>query len=796
MLLPVERILKGGEEQYTSEEIAEEVGLPRRGARAAAQGARPALPARPTRGSSRRRTSRRRQVSKQIADVGLPFEARLEVARTLGRAMSQVAAAMREVTARAVAQPGGSERDVALAYAHAARELAPIVGPLLEHSLSQHLREQVRQDFVTAAHLAEGGARGTDRVAVCFADLVGFTRLGEEIPVERLSTIAGQLESLAGDVAESPVRLVKTIGDAAMLVSRETEPLLAAAHALVAAADEEGEDFPQLRAGLALGEAVGHAGDWYGRPVNLASRVTQIARPSSVLATEEVKEDVGGETWSWSFAGRRKVKGIKGELPLFRARPRAERRRFRGESVAWPAVADSNYDLIVIGSGPGGYVAAIRAAQVGLKTAVVEKDSVVGGRCLNYACIPAKAVLRSADLVSEVSDAGDFGIEVEGYSIDFAKVNERRLRVIKTLTGGVDGLFKKNGIEVIPGEASLTSGGVSVGGQEIAAGKIILATGSVARPIPGTEFGGRVIGTEGAWALEELPATMAVVGAGASGAEIASAYARLGVEVKLFEALDRVLPTEDADISKLAERGLKKQGMKIHTKTLVENVQTTDTSVTFTHGDESETVDYLVIAAGRGPDVDALGLEAAGVTLDEHGLIAVDGAMRTSAANVYAIGDLVHGPALAHKASDEGIIAAEDAAGLETHPLEYADIPRATFCEPNVGSFGLTEAQAKEAGYDVTVGKVQYGAVGAGTVYGDRTGLVKIVGDKKYGELLGGHIIGMRATELIQELVNAQARRGRLPRGGPHRPRAPDAVRGRDGSGPRGRRLADPRLIA
>ena len=254
--------------------------------------------------------------------------------------------------------------------------------------------------------------------------------------------------------------------------------------------------------------------------------------------------------------------------------------------------------------------------------------------------------------------------------------------MIKTLTGGVDGLFKKNGIEVIDGEASLTSGGVSVGGQEITAGKVILATGSVARPIPGTEFGGRVIGTEGAWALEELPATMAVVGAGASGAEIASAYARLGVEVKLFEALDRVLPTEDADISKLAERGLKKQGMKIHTKTLVENVQTTDTSVTFTHGDESETVDYLVIAAGRGPDVEALGLEAAGVTLDEHGLIAVDGAMRTSAADVYAIGDLVHGPALAHKASDEGIIAAEDAAGLETHPLEYDDIPRATFCEP------------------------------------------------------------------------------------------------------------------
>jgi dihydrolipoamide dehydrogenase len=426
-------------------------------------------------------------------------------------------------------------------------------------------------------------------------------------------------------------------------------------------------------------------------------------------------------------------------------------------------MADSSYDLIVIGSGPGGYVAAIRGAQVGLKTAVVERDDVVGGRCLNYACIPAKAVLRSADLLSEVAEAGDFGINVDGYSVDFDAVNERRLRVIKTLTGGVAGLFKKNGIEVIPGEGSLVSGGVSVGGQEIQAGKVILATGSVARPIPGTQFGGRVIGTEGAWSLEALPASMAVVGAGASGAEIASAYARLGVEVSLFEALDRVLPTEDADISKLAERGLKKQGMAIHTKTLVENVQTTDENVTFTHGEETATVDYLVIAAGRGPDVEALGLEAAGVNLDDHGLIAVDAAQRTSAANVYAIGDLVHGPALAHKASDEGIIAAEDAAGRETHPLEYDDIPRATFCTPNVGSFGLTEAQAREAGHDVVVGKVQYGAVGAGTVYGDRAGLVKIVGDKKYGELLGGHIVGTRATELIQELVNLKGVEGGYP---------------------------------
>jgi dihydrolipoamide dehydrogenase len=269
-----------------------------------------------------------------------------------------------------------------------------------------------------------------------------------------------------------------------------------------------------------------------------------------------------------------------------------------------------------------------------------------------------------------------------------------------------------------------------------------------------------VIGTEEAWALEQLPATLVVVGAGASGTEIASAYARLGTSVRLFEGLDRVLPTEDADVSKLAERGFKKQGIEVHTKTFVENVASGDDAVTFSFGDEQGEAEWLVIAAGRGPDVEGLGLEEAGVKLTEHGLVAVDGTLATSVPKVYAIGDLVPGPALAHKASDEGIIAVEHAAGLETHPIEYIDIPRATFCSPNVASFGLTEAQAKEQGHDVTVGKLQYGAVGAGTVYGDRTGLVKIVGERKYGELLGGHIVGAKATELIQELVNVRLLEG------------------------------------
>ena len=424
---------------------------------------------------------------------------------------------------------------------------------------------------------------------------------------------------------------------------------------------------------------------------------------------------------------------------------------------------ESSYDCIVIGSGPGGYVAAIRAAQLGMKTAVIEKDK-VGGRCLNYACIPAKAVLRSADILQEVRDADEFGIKVGAPEVDFAAVTARRDKVVSTLTGGVSGLFKKNGIEVLAGEGSLAGDrSVQVGGETISAGTIVLATGSVARPIPGTEFGGRVIGTEGAWALSELPRSLAVVGAGASGAEIASAYARLGAEVRLFEALERVLPTEDADISKVAERGLKKQGIKIHTGTLVRDVESAERSVSFTFGDEKGEAQWLVIAAGRGPDVEALGLEAAAVKLGASGLIEVDGALRTSTAGIYAVGDLVPGPALAHKASDEGIIAVEDAAGLQTHPISYIDIPRATFCMPNVGSFGLTEAQAREQGHDVVVGKVQYGAVGAGTVYGDRTGLVKIVGDKQYGELLGGHVVGTRATELIQELVNAKLLEGGYP---------------------------------
>jgi dihydrolipoamide dehydrogenase len=431
-------------------------------------------------------------------------------------------------------------------------------------------------------------------------------------------------------------------------------------------------------------------------------------------------------------------------------------------------MAARTYDCIVIGSGPGGYVAAIRSAQLGKKTAVIERDK-VGGRCLNYACIPAKAVLRSADLLSEIRDSEEYGLKVSGVEVDYAAVQARREKVVSTLTSGVAGLFKKDGIDLIEGDATLTAdGGVSVNGEPLSAQTVVLATGSVPRAIPGVEFGGRVIGTEEAWALKELPARLAVVGAGASGAEIASGFARLGTEVILLEALDRVLPTEDPDISRLVERGFKQQGIDVHRSAPVADVQASETGVSFTYGAAGADgagaaraeVDYLVIAAGRGADVQALGLADAGVELEERGLVKVDGALRTSRSGVYAIGDLVAGPALAHKASDEGIIAVEDSAGRPTHPLSHVDIPRATFCTPNVGSFGLTEAQAREEGYDVVIGKVKYGAVGGGIVYGDPAGLVKVVGESKYGELLGGHIVGSRATELIQELVNVRLLEG------------------------------------
>jgi dihydrolipoamide dehydrogenase len=424
---------------------------------------------------------------------------------------------------------------------------------------------------------------------------------------------------------------------------------------------------------------------------------------------------------------------------------------------------ESRYDCIVIGSGPGGYVAAIRAAQLGMKTACVEKEF-IGGRCLNVACIPAKAVLRAADVATEVRHAGDFGVKVAEPEIDFSGVTGHRDKVVKTLTSGVSMLLKKNKVDVIEGEAALTpNGNVAVNGDEIEAGNVIIATGSVPKPILGLEFGGRVLDTAAAWLLNERPNKLAVIGAGASGTEIASAYGRLGTEVVLLEALPQILPLEDQDISRVAAREIGKYGVKIVTGADVDRVEPSDKGVTIDWGEGAQEFDYVAIAAGRAPDVEALGLDAAGIELTDGGQIKVDGHQKTSKDGVYAIGDIVPGPWLAHKASEEGVIAVEAAAGQDPHPLDHSAIPAATFCYPQVASFGLTEAAAKEAGYDVVVGKVPMGAVGAPTVYGDRGGMIKIVGDKRYGELLGGHIISAKAADLIEELVMAKELEGGFP---------------------------------
>jgi dihydrolipoamide dehydrogenase len=428
---------------------------------------------------------------------------------------------------------------------------------------------------------------------------------------------------------------------------------------------------------------------------------------------------------------------------------------------------EDSYDCIVIGSGPGGYVAAIRAAQLGLKTAVVEKGN-TGGRCLNEACIPAKSILRVAEVMSEVRHADDFGISVGDTSFDYGGAAKHRDKVVKTLTGGVGMLFKKNKIDLIEGFGSVTDdGNVKIGGQfdgtEIQTERVVLACGSVAKPLLSLEFGGRVLDTAGMWLLNEQPSRLCVIGAGASGVEIASAFGRLGTEVVLLEALDQILPLEDEEISKACAREVRKQNVRIETGAEVKSADVSDPGVTLAWNDEKEEFDYLVIAAGRGPDVEGLGLEEAGIERDERGMVKVDGRMRTSREGVWAIGDMVPGPALAHKASDEGIIAVEDAAGREVHPIDYRFVPAVTFCHPQVASFGLTEKEAREAGHDVVVGRVPMGAVGAPTVYGDRGGLVKIVGEKKYGELLGGHICSVKAADLIQELVNARDLEGGYP---------------------------------
>jgi dihydrolipoamide dehydrogenase len=420
-----------------------------------------------------------------------------------------------------------------------------------------------------------------------------------------------------------------------------------------------------------------------------------------------------------------------------------------------------SFDTIVIGGGPGGYVAAIRAAQLGQKTAVVERDK-PGGRCLNYACIPAKTILRSAEIYSEAKNGADLGIVTSDIKIDWDALMQRRASVSESLSNGVKFLWDKGKITFIEGDGSLTpEGNVKVGEDVYEAKAVVLATGSVALPIPGVEFGGRVVDTWGAWSLPARPDKIAVVGAGASGSEIASAYARFGTEVILIEMLDQILPAEDRDIAKIVERSFKKQGIEISTGAPVENVEVGESSVKFTYGDKSAEVDYLCVAGGRGPDTEGLGLAEAGVELEEGGRkIKVDAYQQTTNPKVYAIGDLVNKKALAHKAEEEGVVAVEKAAGVETEPVNQDLLVGATFTHPQVASVGMTEVQATEAGHEIKVGKQKIAGEGAGTVYDDKEGIVKLVVDAKYGEILGAHIVGNRACDMIAELVATMALEG------------------------------------
>ena len=419
-----------------------------------------------------------------------------------------------------------------------------------------------------------------------------------------------------------------------------------------------------------------------------------------------------------------------------------------------------SFDVIVIGGGPGGYVAAIRSAQLGKKTAVVERDK-PGGRCLNYACIPAKTMLHSAELLDHAQNSAELGVRVEGASLDWEALAARRAKVSETLSGGVKMLWDKNKVTMLEGEGSLTAdGNVTVGGEAHEAGAIVLATGSVEMAIPGVEFGDRVVDTWGAWSLAERPQRIAVVGAGASGSEIASAYIRYGTEVILIEMLDQILPLEDKDCARVVERTFKKQGIEILTGTPISDVEPGKKSVKAKVGERELEVEYLCIAGGRRPDTESLGLEEAGIRTDESGRIEVDDYQRTSNPKVFAIGDLVRGPALAHKASEEGVVAVETIAEHPTHPVDVALVPGATFCHPQVASVGMTEAEAKEAGKDVKVGRFKLGGVGASAVYDDREGMVKIVADSEYGEILGAHVVGNRACDMIAELVDTIALEG------------------------------------
>lgn len=422
-----------------------------------------------------------------------------------------------------------------------------------------------------------------------------------------------------------------------------------------------------------------------------------------------------------------------------------------------------NFDLIIIGSGPGGYVAAIRASQLGMKVGVIEKSE-IGGICLNWGCIPTKSLLKSAQVFEYLKHAADYGISFTGEtSVDFQKVIERSRNVAAGMSKGIQYLFKKNKIEVISGtgklkdkktvEITLYDGSKT----EAMANHIILATGARSKEIQGLKQDGKkIIGYREALSLPAQPKSMIVVGSGAIGSELAYFYSTMGTKVTLVEFLPNIIPLEDEEVSKQLARSFKKNGMTIITDASVTSVDTTGelckAVVKTTKGEEILEAEIVLSAVGVTTNIEGLGLEDLGI-ITENGKIKVDDYYKTNIEGIYAIGDIVHGPALAHVASAEGITCVEKIAGKTPDPIDYKNIPSCIYTSPEVSSVGMTEKQAKEAGYEIKVGKFPFSASGKASAAGAKDGFVKLIFDSKYGELLGAHLIGYNVTELISGLV-------------------------------------------
>lgn len=424
-----------------------------------------------------------------------------------------------------------------------------------------------------------------------------------------------------------------------------------------------------------------------------------------------------------------------------------------------------NFDVIVIGSGPGGYVAAIRASQLGMKVGVVEKEN-LGGICLNWGCIPTKALLKSAQVFEYASHAADYGVLANDVKPDFGKMVARSRDVASNMSKGIEFLFKKNKIEVINGFGKLKGKGVVVvtdadgKTQEVTAKHIILATGARSRELPNLkQDGGKIIGYRQALSLPKQPKSMVVVGSGAIGSEFAYFYNSIGTQVTLVEYMPNIVPVEDEEVSKTLERAFKKNKIKVMTNASVDAVDTSGdlckVTIKTKKGEEVVEAEIVLSAVGITPNTEGIGLEEVGVEM-ENGRIKVDEYYRTNVEGIYAIGDIVPGPALAHVASAEGIACVEKIAGMDVHPINYKNIPGCTYTSPEVSSVGMTEKAAQEAGYEIKVGKFPFTASGKATAAGMRDGFVKLIFDAKYGELLGAHMIGGNVTEMIAEMVVAR----------------------------------------